>query len=143
VQPLYTFCTFYTLHTVRVGAEDPQPGTHFGHGGGSMLWNDDKRHTLWYMLVVKYFSWGIEKNRRLMAERGISFEEIVFHIERGDVLDVLEHPDQEKYPRQRIFIVNVEGYAYLVPFVEDDREVFLKTVIPSRKATRDYLGGSS
>jgi hypothetical protein len=90
---------------------------------------------------VKYFSWSPEKNRLLRETRGISFEEIVFHIESGDVLDILEHPNQRKNSGQRIMIVHVEGYAYIVPFVEDDREVFLKTIIPSRKATRDYLGG--
>ena len=94
------------------------------------------------MGVVKYFSWSHEKNADLVKERGISFEEIVFHIENGDVLDLLEHPNRDRYPNQRVFIVNVEGYAYLVPFVEDEHEVFLKTIIPSRKATRDYLGGS-
>ncbi len=93
------------------------------------------------MSEVKYFSWNHEKNEDLIKERGISFEEIVFHIEKGDVLDLLEHPNRDRYPNQRVFIVNVEGYAYLVPFVEDEHEVFLKTIIPSRKATRDYLGG--
>ena len=91
---------------------------------------------------MKHFSWSPEKNRMLRQERGISFEEIVFHIECGDVLDLLEHPNRDRYPNQRVFIVNVEGYGYLVPFVEDEQEVFLKTIIPSRKATRDYLGGS-
>lgn len=90
---------------------------------------------------VKYFSWSTEKNLALQRLRGISFEEIVFHLERGDILDILEHPNQAKYAGQRILVVDVEGYAYLVPFVEDDRQVFLKTIIPSRKATRDYLGG--
>ena len=90
---------------------------------------------------MKYFSWSPEKNTALTEERGISFEEVVFHIERGDVLDLLEHPNRERYPNQRVFVVDVEGYAYLVPFVEDESEVFLKTIIPSRKATRDYLGG--
>ena len=78
----------------------------------------------------------------LQDTRGISFEEVVFHVEKGDVLDILKHPDQEKYSGQRIIVVNVEGYAYLVPYVEDDQEIFLKTIIPSRKATRDYLGGA-
>lgn len=78
----------------------------------------------------------------LQETRGISFEEVVFHVERGDVLDILEHPNLEKYSGQRIMVVHVEGYAYLVPFVEDDSEVFLKTIIPSRKATRDDLGGA-
>lgn len=91
---------------------------------------------------MKYFSWNPEKNSSLIQERGISFEEIVFHIEKGDVLDLLEHPNRGRYPNQRVFVVNVEGYAYLVPFVEDEREVFSKTIIPSRKAPRDYLGGS-
>jgi uncharacterized DUF497 family protein len=97
---------------------------------------------LWYTSKVKYFSWSAEKNDQLREERGISFEKIVFHIERGDILDLLQHPNQEKYPGQRIFVVNVDGYAYLVPFVEDEVQVFLKTIIPSRKATRDYLGES-
>ena len=91
---------------------------------------------------MKYFAWNDEKNATLIQERGISFEEIVFHIESGDILDLLEHPNRDCYPNQRVFVVNVEGYAYLVPFVEDEQEVFLKTIIPSRKATRDYLGGS-
>ena len=91
---------------------------------------------------MKYFSWNHEKNASLIHERGISFEEIVFHIECGDVLDLLAHPNRDRYPNRRIFVVNVEGYAYLVPFVEDEHEVFLKTIIPSRKATRDYLGGT-
>ena len=74
-----------------------------------------------------------------MRERGVSFEETVFHIERGDLLDILEHPNQERYPGQKIFVVNINGYAFLVPFVESETEVFLKTVIPSRKATDTYL----
>ena len=94
-----------------------------------------------YNWGVRYFTWSAEKNERLREERGISFEEIVYHIERGDVLDLLEHPNQERYPDQRIFVVAAEDYAYLVPFVELESEVFLKTIIPSRKATRQYLGG--
>ena len=88
---------------------------------------------------MKYFSWNIEKNERLKAERAISFEEIVFHIAEGHLLDIIEHPNAEKYKGQRILIVNVEDYAYIVPFVETEREVFLKTIIPSRKATAHYL----
>ena len=90
---------------------------------------------------MKYFSWNEDKNRRLKAERNISFEEIVFYIERGQLLDVVEHPNLEKYGGQRIFVVKVNDYAYLVPFVESEREIFLKTIIPSRKATRKYLRG--
>ncbi len=92
---------------------------------------------------MKYFAWDAEKNEQLRAERGISFEEIVFHIERGDILDILEHPNQEKYRGQRIFVVNVSDYAYLVPFEETESEVVLKTIIPSRKATRRYLRGEA
>jgi len=90
---------------------------------------------------VKHFSWSPEKNRLLRQERGISFEEIVFHIENGDVVDLLEHPNQKRYAGQRVLVVAVDAYAYLVPFVETEDEVFLKTIIPSRKATRRYLGG--
>ena len=89
---------------------------------------------------MQYFAWNSEKNKKLRSQRGISFEEIVFHIERGQVLDILDHPNQEKYGGQKIFVIDVEGYAYLVPFLENEREVVLKTVIPSRKATRKYLG---
>jgi uncharacterized DUF497 family protein len=92
---------------------------------------------------MQYFSWNQDKNEILKKERGISFEDVVFHIERGDLLEIVEHPSQEKYKGQRIFVVNIEDYVYLVPFVETGSEVFLKTIIPSRKATRKYLGGRS
>jgi uncharacterized DUF497 family protein len=88
---------------------------------------------------MKYFSWNTDKNKQLQDERYISFEEVVFYIERGFLLDIVEHPNQIKYSRQKIFIVNINDYAYLVPFVETDKEVFLKTIIPSRKATKKYL----
>lgn len=88
---------------------------------------------------VKHFSWNNEKNESLKRERGVSFEEVVFHIERRDLLGIMEHSNQERYPGQRIFIVNINDYAYLVPFVESEGEVFLKTIIPSRKATSIYL----
>ncbi|KAF0109050.1 MAG: hypothetical protein FD146_94 [Anaerolineaceae bacterium] len=91
---------------------------------------------------MKTFSWNDEKNALLKAERLVSFEEIAFYIEMGCLLDVLEHPNQEKYKGQKIFVVQVDDYAYLVPFVETDSEVFLKTIIPSRKATKKYLKGS-
>jgi uncharacterized DUF497 family protein len=97
---------------------------------------------LWYNGSVKHYSWNNEKNRQLKAERKVSFEEVVFCIERARLLDIVEHPNQERYGGQRIFIVNIRDYAYLVPFVETEREIFLKTVIPSRKATKKYLGGN-
>ena len=92
-----------------------------------------------YYYSVKHFVWDEAKNERLKRERGIGFEEVVFHIERGDLLDILEHPNQHSYPGQRIFVVRRDTYVFLVPFVEDERLVALKTIIPSRKATRMYL----
>jgi uncharacterized DUF497 family protein len=92
---------------------------------------------------VKYFAWDDAKNARLKADRGIGFEDIVFHIERGDLLDILRHPNPDRYAGQRIFVVQREDYVYLVPFVEDEHSVFLKTIIPSRKATKQYLGEES
>lgn len=92
--------------------------------------------------MMKYFSWSAEKNEKLRRERGISFEEIIFHIDRGDLLDILEHPNRERYPSQRILVVAVDDYAWLVPCVESEDMIFLKTAIPSRKATQKYLGGS-
>ena len=91
---------------------------------------------------MKTFSWNIEKNKVLKAERLICFEDIVLCIEMGFLLDILEHPNQEKYKGQKIFVVQVDDYAYLIPFVENEVEVFLKTIIPSRKATKKYLKGS-
>lgn len=89
---------------------------------------------------MKYFTWNEAKNEKLKVERGIGFEEVVFLIGKGDLLDVLEHPNQQRYRGQRIFVVRRGDYVYLVPFLEDDREVFLKTIIPSHKATMQYLG---
>ena len=88
---------------------------------------------------MKPFRWGAEKNAELMTERGISFEQVVVAVVAGGLVDVLAHPNPKKYPNQRIMVVSWDGYAYLVPFVEDVDHYFLKTVIPSRKATRDYL----
>jgi uncharacterized DUF497 family protein len=90
---------------------------------------------------VKLFDWNLGKNEELKAQRKISFEDIVFSISRDGLMDILEHPDQQRYPGQRIFIVNVDDYAYVVPFIEDEKTIFLKTIIPSRKMTRKYLGG--
>jgi uncharacterized DUF497 family protein len=89
---------------------------------------------------VKPFRWSPEKNETLNAERGVSFERVVVAIESGGLLDILAHPNEVKYPRQRVLVVNCDSYAYLVPFVEEEDYYFLKTIIPSRKATRDYLG---
>lgn len=88
---------------------------------------------------MKPFRWNHDKNETLKVERSISFEEIVLAIEADGLLDELCHPNPEKYPNQSVFVVALEGYVYLVPCVEEPDYYFLKTVIPSRKATRDYL----
>jgi len=90
---------------------------------------------------VKPFRWNHKKNEQLKAERNISFEEIVLAIEADGLLDIVAHSNPGKYPAQRMLVVAVEQYAYLVPFVEEAESYFLKTVIPNRKATRDYLKG--
>lgn len=89
---------------------------------------------------MKTYAWNAEKNDLLRRTRGVSFEDIVFHIEAGDAVDIFEHPNQSKYPGQRVLVVCVEDYVYLIPFVENDEEIFLKTIIPSSKATKKYLG---
>jgi len=92
---------------------------------------------------VKPYRWSSSKNESLRAERGLTFEAVVVAIESGGLLDVLSHPNPAKYPRQRILVVELDGYVHLVPFVEEREHFFLKTIIPSRKATREYfkLGG--
>ncbi|MGR3220031.1 MAG: toxin [Candidatus Anammoxibacter sp.] len=91
---------------------------------------------------MKHIDWSPEKNIELIEDRNISFEDVVFYLQQNALLDDIEHPNQIKYPNQRVFVINVEGYAYLVPYVESKDEIFLKTVIPSRKATKLYLGES-
>lgn len=92
---------------------------------------------------MKVFDWNADKNRQLIRERGVSFEDIIFHIQWGDLLDDLKHPNEDRYPGQRMFVVLIDVYAYLVPYVESEEAIFLKTIIPSRKATRDYVGGGA
>ena len=90
--------------------------------------------------MTKPFRWDPEKNELLIQERGISFEQITVAVENGDLLQIVQHPNAAKYPRQKIMIVGMDGYAFLVPFVEETEYFFLKTIIPSRKATRDFIG---
>lgn len=90
---------------------------------------------------MKLFEWDDDKNEKLKKERDISFEEIVFYIANDCVLDIVPHPGQNKYPGQKMFIVNIDNYAYLVPFIEKEETNFLKTIMPSRKATKKYLRG--
>ena len=86
----------------------------------------------------KVYNWNADKNLLLVEERGISFERIVFEISMGNEVAVVMHPNQDKYPGQMISVVEVDDYVYLVPFVETESEIFLKTIIPSRKATRQF-----
>lgn len=95
-----------------------------------------------YSCRVPNFIWDESKNeilKRDQARGSVSFEDVVSHIEQGDLLDVVDHHNQDRYPMQRIFIVRIREYAYMVPFEESDHGITLKTVYPSRKATRDYL----
>ncbi len=88
---------------------------------------------------MKYFDWNNQKNEQLKEERDISFEDCVIVIEEGKILDIIEHQNKEKYLNQKIFVVNINNYAYLIPFIEDEEKIFLKTIIPSRKATKKYI----
>jgi uncharacterized DUF497 family protein len=88
---------------------------------------------------MKYFDWNALKNEQLKQERGIGFEEVIVAINEGRILDTLIHPEQKKYPGQRIYVIQIDEYAYLIPFVEDEEKVFLKTIFPSRKATKKYI----
>ena len=90
--------------------------------------------------MTMVFRWDPQKNTLLIRERGLSFEQIALAVEGGDLLQVIEHPNAAKYPNQKIMIVAMDGYAFLVPFVQEEDGYFLKTIIPSRKATRDFMG---
>lgn len=88
---------------------------------------------------MKYVAWDADKNEWLKAERGISFEEIMEAIMEGNTIAILRHKNIDRHPNQRLFVVNIDNYAYLIPFVEDDEKVFLKTIYPSRKYTKQYI----
>jgi len=89
---------------------------------------------------MKIYNWNAEKNELLIVDRGISFEEVIFYIENDGLLDEIAHPNNKDYSHQRIFVVAVGDYVYLVPYVESNDEIFLKTIIPSRKFTKIYFG---
>ena len=88
---------------------------------------------------MKVINWDPDKNQELIEDRGVSFEEVVFYLQQGALIDDIKHPNAKKYPNQQIFVLSIDDYVYLVPYVEDRKEIFLKTVIPSRKATKHYL----
>lgn len=89
---------------------------------------------------MKPINWNAFKNHQLIEQRGISVDEVVFYIQQGSLLDDIKHPNSNRYPNQRVFVVDINGYVFLVPYIETQDEIFLKTVIPSRKATKQYLG---
>ena len=88
---------------------------------------------------MRPFRWPPDKNDLLIQERGIPFEDVTVAVEAGRLLEIVPHPNPGKYPRQKIMVVDVAGYAFLVPFIEEEDHFFLKTIIPSRKATRDFI----
>lgn len=87
---------------------------------------------------MRRLCWSHEKNELLKRTRGISFEEVAYLIGRQEILDVRKHPNRQQYPHQKIFVIQLEDYVYLVPFVESEEEIFLKTIIPSRKAKKEF-----
>lgn len=88
---------------------------------------------------MKYFDWNREKNQKLRLERCVTFDEVLSVLESDGPLDIIDHPNKNKYPNQKMYVVEIEEYVYLVPFVEDDEKRFLKTIFPSRKMTKKYL----
>lgn len=90
---------------------------------------------------MKPYDWDEAKNKKLKSERLVSFEDILTAIDDNRILETIEHPNNLRYGQQKMYVIKIEEYAYLVPFVEDDTKIFLKTIIPSRKATRKYLKG--
>jgi uncharacterized DUF497 family protein len=90
---------------------------------------------------MKVFRWDNDKNQWLRKNRCVCFEQVVILMEREDVLETIEHPNQNRYPGQKIAIVSIDDYAYLVPYVQENEDISLKTIIPSRKATNKYVRG--
>lgn len=91
---------------------------------------------------MKLINWNTAKNAWLKENRGICFEDILYYLNNDFLIDDIAHPHQKKYSGQRILVVDIEGYIYLVPYRESENEIFFKTIIPSRKATKKYLGDS-
>ena len=89
---------------------------------------------------MKVINWNAQKNQELIKQRGVSFDDVLYYLLQGEMLDDLQHHNQDKYPNQKMFVLAIDDYVYLVPYVETDEEIFLKTIIPSRKATKQYLG---
>jgi histidinol phosphatase-like PHP family hydrolase len=92
---------------------------------------------------MKIYSLSIHKNEILKKKRKISFEQAMDAMMNGKILDIIKHPNSKKYPDQKIFIIDIDDYCYLIPFVENNDEIFLKTIFPSRKYTKKYKGGKN
>ncbi len=90
---------------------------------------------------MKYIDWDQEKNIKLLANRGVGFEDVQTAFEENRILAEVRHNNITRYPKQRVFVVEIDHYVYLVPYVEDETKIFFKTIIPSRKATKQYLKG--
>jgi len=97
------------------------------------------------MIKNKTIRYSLEKNELLKKQRDISFEDVILALESGKLIDDIKHPNKEKYPNQNIFIIliKIKNYVYLVPYVEDDTSIFLKTIIPSSKMNKKYNKGLS
>lgn len=103
----------------------------------------ESRHSLDLYIQMMYnstmkYEWSPAKNEWLKEHRNISFEQVIFHLSQGDVWKIADHPNQDRYPGQKIYFVIVEDYIHLVPHIIEREHIFLKTIIPSRRATRDY-----
>ena len=85
------------------------------------------------------YNWNKDKNLLLKENRNISFEQIIIYIENGNLIDIIKHSNNQKYANQKILVMNIDDYIYIVPFIENDNEWFLKTIIPSRQFTKKYL----
>jgi uncharacterized DUF497 family protein len=86
------------------------------------------------------FKWNLEKNTLLKEEEGVCFEDVVAQIYEDNILDIIEHPNKKKYPEQKIYIIILQNYVHMIPFVKDKDEIFLKTIVPSRKMHKLYKG---
>ena len=86
------------------------------------------------------FKWDLEKNALIKEERGVCFEDAVAQIHKNNILDIIEHPNKEKYPKQKIYIILLQNYVHMIPFIKEGNEIFLKTIVPSRKMHKLYRG---
>ena len=92
---------------------------------------------------MKYFDWNDEKNELLKKTRGVSFEQVELAIAPGDLIDRLTHPNPSKYPNQKIFLVKIDNYVFSVPYVEDSKIIFLKTILPNSNASKKFIEGKN